>query len=106
MHGDAGADKGFGCDPGMSANADWAGDELKVAIVNIVRASAEMGSLRDECIFLNNDKVHTVTNYVRAQAGVFVHLQIGGYQILTPGYTLAVGAILAPKERTRKRRHE
>jgi hypothetical protein len=66
-------DKRLCCNPRIWSNNDWFGTELKVLVMDVVRAGTEMSSLRDDCVSPDVYFCHRITSYLSTEAGVFCH---------------------------------
>ena len=70
------AHKGLGADPGIGTNRDRLGEERKGGGGVIVRAGAEVGTLRYHHPFTELNRRHGVADHARADAGLGSHHQI------------------------------
>lgn len=72
------AHKGLGADPGIGTNRDRLGEERKGGGGVIVRAGAQVGTLRYDYPFTELNQSHGVAVHARADAGLGGHHQIPG----------------------------
>jgi len=72
----AGADEGAGGDPGPAADIDGFDHQLKIVVIDVVGAGAELGVLGNQGVGGQGDLGHAVAVHAGGEGSVFRHFEV------------------------------